>query len=130
MESSRTVAIPAGFQQPQARPSTGLIPLWWVLAPGVLGAAVLGAFVLYATLHPYSAPTPTAGATASIASGLAWGGTVLYDKPQVKSWLRAHGASYPTWKRRHPAASAIVAPKKRHQPHGLVKRKHGAKAHH
>ena len=44
------MAVPAGFNHQQTRPTSGLIPLWWVLAPGVLGAAFLGAFVLYASL--------------------------------------------------------------------------------
>ncbi len=122
------MALPAGINEQQTRPVAGLIPLPWVMAPALLGAAILGAFVLYAVLKPYSTPPPT---PSRAAGGLAWGGTILFTKPQVKSWLRAHGASFPTWKKRHPAGLAIITPKKhRARPHA-AKRKHvgGAKRH-
>ena len=97
-----------GYVEPK-RPSgpRAMLVFVWLLVP-----AILGAFVLYGTvLHPYSAPKPGSR------GGLAWGGTTLYTRRQVRSWLRLHGASYHVWKRRHPAALHIVTPKKHHRAH-------------
>ena len=92
----------------------------WLVAPALLAAAALGAFVLYASM---TSSTPQAS------GGLPWGGIRLYAPLQVKSWVQGHGGSYARWQKRHPAALAIVAPRtvQRAQP-DAAKAKHAPAA--
>jgi hypothetical protein len=83
-----------------------LIPLVWVLAPAVLAALVLGGFVLYAALTPYSSQEQPPGRHGA----LLWGDGMFANTLELKGWLRLHGASYAAWKKRHPSALRLVTP--------------------
>jgi hypothetical protein len=87
-----------------------------VLVPWVLAVVVLAGLVAYATLHPYADKRPSAVKLAAL-GGLLWGDTVVWNKRQMRFWLHLHGAPYPTWEKRHPAALRIITHKKHHRAH-------------
>jgi hypothetical protein len=89
---------------PSARP---MVPVLWLVVPALLAALILGGFWLYGWYHSRSSST----AAAVSHGGLVWGDTVLYNRREMRTWLGQHGASYRRFKRRHPAAYAIVTHK-------------------
>ena len=114
--ASRALANQWHVQPPKARRGSRL-----VLVPWVLAVAALVALVLYSTLGP----TPTRRAVAATAGGLVWGNAIIYNKHQMRVWLRWHGASYHTWQRRHPAALRIITAKHHHaRTHRAARRAH------
>ena len=81
---------------------------------------ILGGFVLYAQSKYAAAPKPAPPGKPGL---LVWGDGVFTNKFEINSWLRLHGADYPTWKRRHPAAVRLVNGKPVKSAHAKKRRR-------
>jgi hypothetical protein len=82
---------------------------WPILVPWAIPIAVFAGIAIYGYFTPYTVNRQPPGKP----GGLVWGDATFSNRLQVSAWLRLHGGSYPTWKRRHPAALALVTPRKR-----------------
>jgi hypothetical protein len=99
----------------------GLIFLPWVAA-----VAVLAALVLYSAFAPASTKRVSAAERVAAArvGGLAWGDTILWNKGEVRRWLRWHGGSYHTaFQFRHPAAVSIILRAHGHRAHSRPRKR-------
>lgn len=94
------------YPLPQVRPPRQSRPRpLRLFLPLALPFAVLAAIAVFSALTPFSyTPGPPPGTPGA----LAWGDGLFANTFEVKAWLTLHGASYPAWKRHHPAAVRLL----------------------
>src|SRR5207237_2984462 len=84
----------------------------WVFFPMLIAFGIIIGLGVYSVVSPYTikqAP-PAPGHRGA----LVWGDGIFANRAQVKAWLTLHGASYRAWRKTHPAALALVKPRKHH----------------
>ena len=113
MFASSPFPLDAGeVRKPRQRQPSPLRALILLLA---LPAAIFAGILIYA--HE-TAPTKASLAPAppSYHGHLVWadGKVIFAHKKEVAAWLRQHGGKYPVFTKRHPVATKLVTPIKRH----------------
>jgi hypothetical protein len=84
----------------------------WVFFPMLIAFGIIIGVAVYSVVSPYTikqAP-PAPGRHGA----LVWGDGIFANQAQLKAWLKIHGASYRVWRKTHPAALALVKPRKHH----------------
>jgi hypothetical protein len=82
---------------------------WLILLPWAVPIAVFAGVALYAAFTPYTIKREPPGTRGH----LVWSDAIFANRSQVSAWLRLHGGSFRVFKKRHPAALALVTPRKR-----------------
>jgi hypothetical protein len=82
----------------------------WVFFPMLIAFAIIIGLGVYSVVSPYTikkAP-PAPGRHGA----LVWGDGIFANQAQVKAWLKLHGGDYRVWRKTHPAALALLKPRK------------------
>jgi hypothetical protein len=84
----------------------------WVFFPMLIAFGIIIGLGVYSVVSPYTikkAP-PAPGRHGA----LVWGDGIFANQAQVKAWLTLHGGDYRVWRKTHPAALALLKPRKHH----------------
>jgi hypothetical protein len=81
----------------------------------LLGLTVVAAFSAFIWFGRVLVPTYKP-ASAVPAQSFVWSDRIPLTRAMLAQWLRTHGASYPVWAKRHPAAAQRLSLKNTQSP--------------
>jgi hypothetical protein len=76
--------------------------------PFVLAVALLGASFAFNRFIPQGSVAPKGPGSSG---ALNWSNGIFANRDELKAWLNAHGKSYKTWAKQHPAALKLIPEK-------------------
>ncbi len=76
--------------------------------PFVLAVVLLGVSFAFNRFIPQSSVGPHGPGTSG---ALNWSNGIFANRAELKAWLNAHGKSYDTWAKQHPAALKLIPAK-------------------